>query len=421
MTREVEEAYKARRQFILSLIDEKPGRSERSIIKICEDPKCQVPMSEMTVRNHIAALIRDGIIDKIREKKRGLSSQLFIKSDNILVSEPKQLEEFKDAFELLLDKAKTKTLRTFGQPSQRKINYLFFLYPLLEKYAELTRFHNLYSVMVWPYQSTNPDTLKELESISIGILTEIQQSILKKFAFVGKDYLEPSMIHFLLKEYDFNQFSTPAQLYLDLLSFERDGYAPEGKKVLDILWRFGKHFHPYIIEWAYLEDYVDDEALKLDDWSTLVQFDTKMHPEVRLSIESHPFLENTKYPYYTKAQKGSDASTRNNDSINHSKDSTISERDKMIKMWVNIKDIDSMSPKVAENTYLRNVDKFAELLHQRSIINYKAQVEWANMFYLLKTAGYSPQQAENKINGDLKMRYELDSLKRDKNMMAHQD
>jgi hypothetical protein len=152
---------------------------------ISEHQECNTQYVINGVQNYIGRVKVSRILKDLKEenivigKKRKLNSrdiQLYVNTDNLLVSAPRELEEFENAFFILLEKAKLefekKDLSILSRtrdppkhdPSEFSILFSLILQPL-KIFHEMVNVYNVYSILLWPKKIQDKDTLKDLYTV----------------------------------------------------------------------------------------------------------------------------------------------------------------------------------------------------------------------------------------------------------------
>jgi hypothetical protein len=92
-----------RKKEIIKYLLEKPGREEKEVLQYCLEKGIG---SKVTVNEAIRELLEDEILDPGKERKNSKSYKLAVKSNNLLLIIPKDLDEIFEQFETLIDGVK---------------------------------------------------------------------------------------------------------------------------------------------------------------------------------------------------------------------------------------------------------------------------------------------------------------------------
>ncbi len=348
----------------------------------------------MIVYRALGVLQFKQMIHSAKPKGNSRSNRWVVNSDNLLVSVPQIMQEFKEGFSVLLDRSKEKTIKVFYSSHNNSNDYrqTIFIGQPISIYSEFVRIHNLYSILVWPYKIRNSELLRELYGKTLAIIAEIQTEIIDKYEFVGIERIEGNIQSLMTLEHGYNELSTPTKLYLYLLNFERDGYPEEGKRVLDLLWKFAVELRPLIAQWAYIEDYIDlnKNRINLDDWTTMVTLDARYNHETRLAITGHELIKRTKYRYYDESV----------DSDLYKKPEPHNYESQMEKWTIKqatVANLGSLTEEEAEKQYWFWNNKYLDMLSETNRLAHEMEHSAANMVIMLKRLGYSYSDACKKI------------------------
>jgi hypothetical protein len=168
-----------RRKIIVDFISGHLGCNAEYVKKGVEDY-----IGRVKVSNIIKDLKEENIVIGKKRKPNSRDIQLYINNDNLLVSVPKELEEFEKAFFTLLAKAKSEYEKRYFSIISRSYPFIDYqsefvmIMPLitqpLQIFHEMVNVYNAYSILLWPKKIQDKDTLKELYTVVFTKIANMQ-------------------------------------------------------------------------------------------------------------------------------------------------------------------------------------------------------------------------------------------------------
>jgi hypothetical protein len=155
-----------RRKIIVDFISEHQGCNAEYVINRVKDYIGRVKVSRI-----LKDLKEENIVRESRRKPNSRDIPLYINNDNLLVSVPRELEEFEKAFLRLLEKAKSEFEKryeyAFGSDPSRFYQSEFLkiirlITQPIQIFHEMVNMYIAYSILLWPKKIQDKDTLKEL-------------------------------------------------------------------------------------------------------------------------------------------------------------------------------------------------------------------------------------------------------------------
>jgi hypothetical protein len=231
-----------RRKLIVDYISNHQGCKAEGVVEGVKKHLSRVP-----VYRTLEDLIKDGTVKDQATNRR--DHKLSVDFNNLLVSVPLELDEFKVHFYRLVE---------IVSQNYKKLNIddgaNFF--ELFSIFSELVNVYNYYGLFIWPKLIEDPKTLNKLYITVFESIREIQFKLVRK---IGPLYLDSNkIIHDLERHFDINMWirnrhknNHASEIMLN--QFKRNGIENEGKVVLESLWKISKDIHPIGTS---LEDYI---------------------------------------------------------------------------------------------------------------------------------------------------------------------
>jgi hypothetical protein len=220
-----------RRNKIIEYIIKHPGCNAEKALRGVNDW-----MARATYYRCLRDLMHEGIvISGPKDKPKSRDHKLFVNTNNPLIIIPKELEQFENAFFVLL----RKTVDTLEVHSDSSISYYLISRPLFLFY-EMVKVYLILALCNWPRTVLEKDTLQKLYTVVFTKLGEIQfriNDILKtsKFPNAIRDVQSGVLWRYL--------YSTDKwlQCYEVCSKF---GMEKEIESTLDSLWNIKKDYRP---------------------------------------------------------------------------------------------------------------------------------------------------------------------------------
>jgi hypothetical protein len=228
------------RQIIIDFITAHQGCIAEDVVR------GQDKMGRKKVFRVLKGLKNDHIIlSEKRTNKRNI--KLYIDGNNLLVSVPKQLDEFKETFFNLLTKVEEK----IPDNPRYWTDHSDLVYNLIMIYQHVVGIHLLNSLLNWPKMLKDKKDLNELNAIFFGKILEIQSrlsdifkvaDVLPSFSqatvAVASSPLSSSLIR--------HSFHLSPSKMLDIVyGCKAYEILDDVKPVLDIAWKIGSDVYPY--------------------------------------------------------------------------------------------------------------------------------------------------------------------------------
>jgi hypothetical protein len=168
-----------RRKIIVDLISEHQGCNAEYVKNGVKDY-----IGSVKVFRILKDLKEENIVIGKKSKPNSREIQLYINNDNLLVSVPRELEEFEKAFFTLLEKAKSEYERRYFSIVSRTYPYIdsqsefIMIMPLiiqpLQIFHEMVNVYTAYSILLWPKKIQDKDTLRELYTVVFTKIANMQ-------------------------------------------------------------------------------------------------------------------------------------------------------------------------------------------------------------------------------------------------------
>lgn len=234
-----------RKDEIVNYLISHPYKEEKEVLKYCLEKGIG---SKVTVNHAIRELLKEDILDPGKERKNSKSYKLTVKSNNLLLTIPKDLEEIFEQFKIFIDKVKeldrknkfTTQNDSSGIEEETSIaSHLSFLqYDIIEIINDVYLF---YFVIVLPNQLDNENLIAKLYSLYFRKVSEMYFYIVsdihaKKDSNFNKDQ------HFNLYEnfVDSKELSLKNRLIEVVKISEKSNIGADLDRLLKLLWTKNK-------------------------------------------------------------------------------------------------------------------------------------------------------------------------------------
>jgi hypothetical protein len=229
------------RQFVIDFITAHQGCIAEDIVK------GQDKIGRKKVFRILKDLKNDHIVLPEKSKINSRNIKLYIDGNNLLVSVPRELVEFKETFFNLLTKVEEK----ISDNARHWIDHSDLAYDLIVIYQHVVGIHLLNSLLNWPKMLKDKKDLNKLNAIFFGNILEIQSRLSDIFKVA--DALPPfnqatgavvfSPLSSSLIRHSFHL--SPSKM-LDIVSAcKAYQILDDIKPVLDIAWKIGSDVYPY--------------------------------------------------------------------------------------------------------------------------------------------------------------------------------
>jgi hypothetical protein len=227
-----------RRELIINFVSTHQGCTAEDIVK------GQNKIGRKKVFKILNELKKEAIILSEQSETNRRNIKLFVNGNNLLVSVPRQLEEFNKVFFDLLMKAEEKV--------SDKTNYeQDLIYDLILIYQHVVGIYLLNSLLIWPKILKDKNSLNNLYTMFFGKIVEIQSKLSEIFKVT--DFLPPfnqatvaavdSPLSNSLITDSFHL--SPANMLRIVDVCKRYQILNEVKPVLDVAWKIGFDIYPY--------------------------------------------------------------------------------------------------------------------------------------------------------------------------------
>jgi hypothetical protein len=254
---------------VIDYISEHQGCTKADITRGLENE-----ISKKTIDKIVDEMIDDDIIETKKENPNSRNIKLFLKESNLLVSIPKQLEQFDNSFTLLVDKTGRKIMlseigipvsKAAGTPidsssilSSQQITQLLTI--KLSIFYRVIDSILLQSLNVWPKKIKDKETLKKLY---IDAFSKIADIMIK----FSEQHIDAIFWNISLESQIIDRLQGAVALLEFQQIYDNVGMKKEIDSVLDSLWNIDKD----IQHLAYKEkEYLGIDFKEGDGWRRLV-------------------------------------------------------------------------------------------------------------------------------------------------------
>ena len=262
-----------RDKIIIGFISNNQGCKAQDIVDGLKDQLSRKPIFDT-----LDELIKKGIVQDKSKNRR--DHRFFIDAYNLLVSVPKELEEFENAFFSLVGKAKqqfdNEYLSIKKSSSQTDPSSFGPILPLLS--APIHIFYDVVNVLliralkVWPLRVQDKDALKELFTMVFTKIADMQLRISEIYRSAYAGDMNPVFHSQILLS---RLYATQKMIeYFE--TFDKLGQKKEIESVLDALWniyddyRYNAFPEPSLYKWNF--------NYTTDDWTKLIELQ-KQYPD----------------------------------------------------------------------------------------------------------------------------------------------
>ncbi len=263
----------SRRKYIITYIISHQGCTradlERGLIK---------RMSKKTISKLVDIMIAENIIQEAREKQNSRNIKLNVNKSNLLVSVPRELEQFESAFISMFEKANEKIIvpSIFGESSGEEFDSLDA--NPLERISQLSEERLslflrmvdsvlLRSIMEWPKRIRDKDALKKLYQT---VFTKISDMLID----IADNHEVPRFCaDFSMQKLAIKKLRGGGSLFEYWKKFKNYGMQQEIENVIDSLWKIDKEIQEIVYkDLAYVSTKLGfNFECRLDDWRELFE------------------------------------------------------------------------------------------------------------------------------------------------------
>ncbi len=254
-----------RNKIIIEFISNHQGCNAQDVVDGLIAKISRVPLFEGLNELTTVGVVKD---DKTNRREH----RLFVDANNPLISVPADLDKFKNACFLFLEKWKAKYAKR-----RSPVEEAVLLDTILLIYRHLTAMYNLYFTLIWPKKVSDPGILTNLYSIIFSTLPEI----LSKLSDVFHLSLKEELVNSLLPSIIDNSFSLlPQQIEWILEEYRKYGFRREGEAMLDAVWKISSEaFSQSHVSWIATHRPAMDsnkwKEITAKDWRKLIKYRNK--------------------------------------------------------------------------------------------------------------------------------------------------
>lgn len=219
----------------------------------------------------VAELVKDGVVEKKQEKTNSRDHRLYVKSDNLLVSVPAELNCLLSSFVKLVNGVihygkyfddHLEEWKIDNDYGNFMLNQFYFRPSMILTTTLAIYLHN--SVFIWPKQIQNAEAFTKLVG---SVFMKITSTFTEFNRTLSSAYHPP-----LITDKHFIEFDTTITItyLIDMITqYEKIGLKNEIEQVISSIWKIGRNIlryifpEPEIFKWEF--DY------ELDDWRKLVK------------------------------------------------------------------------------------------------------------------------------------------------------
>jgi hypothetical protein len=258
-----------REQMVIDYISEHQGCTKAAITRRLENE-----ISKKTIDKIVNEMIEDDIIEPKKENRNSRNIKLFLKESNLLVSIPKQLEQFDNSFTLLVDKTGRKImLSEIGIPISKAAGIPIDSSSILSSQQifqllniKLSVFYRvidsilLQSMIVWPKKIEDKKTLKKLYVDAFSKIADI----MIKFS---EQHIDAIFWNISLESQIIDRLQGAVALLEFQQIYDNVGMKQEIDSVLDSIWNIDKDIRHLVYK---EKEYLGIDFKEDDDWRKLL-------------------------------------------------------------------------------------------------------------------------------------------------------
>jgi hypothetical protein len=210
-------------------------------------------MSKKTISKLVPIMIKENIIQEVREKENSRNRNLYVNENNLLVSVPRELEQFESVFISLFEKTNEKIIgpSLFGESSGEGFdgvggNPIERISQLSEErlslFLRMVDSVLLRSVMEWPKRIQDKDALKKLYHI---VFTKISDMLID----IADNHEIPRFcVDFSMQKLAMKKLRGGGSLFEYWKKFKNYGMKQEIENVIDSLWKIDKELQEIVYQ-----------------------------------------------------------------------------------------------------------------------------------------------------------------------------
>jgi hypothetical protein len=242
-----------RKKMIIDYISNHHGCTREEIDK----HKDEIPISRVKIFSLVDELVKEGSIEKVQERINSRSHRLYVNSSNLLITVPRELDEFESNYMNLI---KESWLKIISKDDNLDTSEYVpdVIYGLFEIFFVMVDCYLAKVTLVWPNTISDKETLEKLLRLVFARIIKLQL-ILYEFksnhtlslhsSIPGRDLAQT-----ILDEKIDQRLGSLRKLIADNLSaFFPTGLIKEFDRTIDSLWKISANFH-HSKDWRELLD-----------------------------------------------------------------------------------------------------------------------------------------------------------------------
>ncbi|MGH9985666.1 MAG: hypothetical protein ACRD8W_17110 [Nitrososphaeraceae archaeon] len=233
-----------RKKMIIDYISSHHGCTREEIDKHKDD----VPISRVKIFSLVNELVKEGSVEKVQERVNSRSHRLYVDSSNLLITVPRELDEFESNYMNLIEESLQKIIIRNDDPDTTE--YVpGVLYALFEIFFVMVDCYLAKVVLVWPNTVSDKETLEKLLRLVFGRITKLQITLYEfktNYHYSSPHPSIPSrdLAEVILDETIDQRLGNLRKLIADNLStFFSTGLIKEFDSIIDSLWKISADFH----------------------------------------------------------------------------------------------------------------------------------------------------------------------------------
>jgi hypothetical protein len=245
------------------------------MVKSSVNTSVSVSASVLNIRKAIENLERYVMIHARKDKPNSQIYKLYINEDSIFLTLYRELENFKNAFFILIDRIITKFIKD-NETLQTSISEdSDLLYDLLLIYHHILGIYLIYSMLKWSTELNDESILTKIYAIIIYRMVEIQQKLSEAFRIKGRmpsfdratvgDVFNPILQEFIHRMF----LLEPSAIIKILDDYKKYNLDYEVLPLVAIAWEIGFPIYPYT---DLSIELLPEDRNKLKDWRHAVAY-----------------------------------------------------------------------------------------------------------------------------------------------------
>jgi hypothetical protein len=231
-----------RQKQVMNFIRDNQGCRAQDIV---DGLKQVVGLSRVPIFNILAELVKEGAVTDEKINRR--EHRFFLNDDNLLVSTPAELDQFKDYFFKLIDEVNRRSdtrISEFDKKHPAMLQHPMIkrsrlLYSLLSLYQHLVGMYVLRSLSIWPKKIKDKDVISKLYTEVFDRLQEIQLKLTSELFAPSDEFRLYDIAVEGLFELKGDELFSVAE------AFHGIGVDKQFESVLDSLWEISNKSIPF--------------------------------------------------------------------------------------------------------------------------------------------------------------------------------